>query len=189
MGFAQSWTAEVLAGPPMIAPVRQLTYPMQVAGEEDALARGALLVSVRPAMGGSFLATCALGFKSASMPSGVYACPDADALCAVAGGYAYIVDTLRPEGCVQIGLRPVVEVRVLEAQGLLLFVGFHSLVAWGAGGLAWETARLSWEGVRVTEITGESVMGLGWEMRTDREIEFRVDLSTGEHVGGGYRVG
>ena len=188
MGFAQSWTAEVLAGPPMIAPARQFTYPMQVAGEEDALARGALLLSVRPAVGGSFLATCALGFKSASMPTGVFACPRQDEMCAVAGGYAYVVDTLAPGGCVQIGLKPVVSVSVLEEQGLLLFVGFHSLVAWGRDGLAWETARLSWEGVRVTEITGESVVGFGWEMRSDREMEFRVDLRTGMHVGGGYLV-
>jgi hypothetical protein len=187
MGFRQSWTAEVLAGPPMIAPARQFTYPLQVAGEEDALARGALLVSVRPQSGGSFLATCALGFTSASMPSGVFACPNPDEMCAVAGGYAYVVNTLRPEGCVQIGLKPVVEVMVLEE--LLVFVGFHAIVAWGRDGLAWETARLSWEGLRITKTTGSEIVGFGWEMRTDKELEFRVDLRTGVHTGGGYLVG
>ena len=184
MGFAQSWTAEVLVAPPMIAPVRQFTYPLQIAGEEDALARGALLLNVKPVAGGSFLATCALGFTSASMPTGVYACPNPDEMCAVAGGYAYVVDTLAPAGCVQIGLKPVVAVTVLEEQGLLLFTGFHSLVAWGTDGLTWQTAKLSWEGVGVTEISLDEVVGFGWDLMTDKEVEFRVDLKTGEHRGG-----
>ena len=184
MAFAQSWTAEVLARPPMIAPARQFTYPLQVAGEEDALARGALLLSVRPAVGGSFLATCALGFTSASVPTGVFACPDPDELCAVAGGYAYVVNTLVPERCVQIWLKPVVEVRVVEEHGLLVFVGFHTMVAWGREGLVWETGKLSWEGVRVTGAQGAEMVGFGWDMRTDKEVEFRVNLRTGEHTGG-----
>ena len=138
----------MLKAPPLIAPARQFIYPLQIAGEEDALARGALQLMVRPAVGGAFLATCALGFTDPSMPTGVYACPNADEICAVAGGYAYVIDTARPERCTHISLKPVVEVRVLEEQGLLVFVGFHSMVAWGVQGLAWETERLSWEGVR-----------------------------------------
>ncbi len=75
-------------------------------------------------------------------------------MCAVAGGYAYVAEVETPERCVQIGLKPVV--RVIEAveAGLLVFVGFQTLVGWGADGVAWETGRLSWEG-----ITG---FGLGW---------------------------
>ena len=186
--WAPEWRAEVLAAAPMIAPVRQFTYPMQVAGEEDALTRGALAVMVHPAVGGQFLATCALGFTGQAMPSGVFACPNAEEICLLAGGYAYLVNTRRPEECVHLGLRPVVEVKavaVAEA-GLLVFVGFHAMTAWGRDGLAWETKRLSWEGVRVGEIVGDSLRGFGWDMRTDRDVEFVVDLRTGEHVGGGF---
>ena len=82
--FPRSWSVELLNAPPLIAPVRQYTYPLQIAGEEDALARGALLLMVKPAVGGSFLATCALGFTDASMPTGVFACPNPDEVCAVA---------------------------------------------------------------------------------------------------------
>lgn len=186
MGFGRSWTAEVLARPPMIAPARQFTYPLQVAGEEDALARGALLVMVKPAAGGSFLAMCALGFTSASLPTEVHGCPNADELCAVAGGYAYMVDTLHPESCTQVELKPVVSVIAQEEAGLLLFVGFHAIHAWGRDGLSWKTARLSWEGVRVVEVSGAEVVGFGWDMRTDREVEFCVDLRTGAHTGGAF---
>ena len=184
MAFARSWTAEVLTRPPMIAPARQFTYPLQIAGEEDALARGALLLSVKPSAGGSFLATCALGFTSPTLPTGVYGCPNADELCAVSGGYAYVVNTLHPERCTLIRVKPVVEVMELEEQGLLAFVGSHHIVAWDEDGLSWQSAKLSWEGIRVTGVVGNSLLGLGWEMKTDRELEFRLDLRTGLHTGG-----
>jgi hypothetical protein len=184
--FPHEWRAEVLAGPPMIAPARQFTYPRQIAGEEDALARGALLVQVHPAGGGSFLATCALGFSDPAMPSGVWACPNPREMCAVAGGYAYVVDTAAPERSTHVALKPVAEVLVLAAHGLLVFVGFHALVGWGVDGMAWQSARLSWEGVRVAAVEGDALRGFGWDMRTDREVEFSVDLRTGAHTGGGF---
>lgn len=181
-----SWTAEILMQPPMIAPARQFTYPQQIAGEEDALARGALQLMVRPASGGAFLATCALGFTDPSMPTGVFACPNPGELCAVAGGYAYIVDTTHPERSTHIALKPVVEVRSLAEQNLLVFSGFHNIVAWGKDGLAWQTGRLSWEGLRITGIEGDALLGFGWNLMTDKEVAFSVNLLTGEHQGGGF---
>lgn len=184
--FPQDWSVEVLKTPPLIAPARQFIYPQQIAGEEDALTRGALQLMVRPASGGMFLATCALGFTNPAMPTGVFTCPDPKEMCAVAGGYAYVIDTAQPEHCTHIALKPVVEVRTLVAQDLLLFVGFHSMVAWGRNGLAWESARLSWEGVRITNIVDDVVHGVGWNLMTDREVDFSLDLLTGQHQGGGF---
>jgi hypothetical protein len=184
--FSRNWIAEVLKTPPLIAPARQFIYPQQIAGEEDALARGALQLMVRPASGGTFLATCALGFTDPAMPTGVFACPTPDEMCAVAGGYAYVIDTAQPEHCIHIALKPVVEVRSLIARELLLFVGFHSIVAWGQSGFAWESARLSWEGVRITNIDGDELHGTGWNLMTDREVAFSLDLLTGHHQGGGF---
>lgn len=188
LAFEHEWTAEILTQPPLIAPARQFTYPQQIAGEEDALARGALQLMVRPAAGGAFLATCALGYTDPSMPTGVFACPNPSELCAVAGGYAYVIDTVQPERSTHISLKPVVQIRPLPEQGLLLFTGFHTIVAWGNKGFAWETARLSWEGVRITGIEGDTLHGLGWDMMTDKDIPFRVDLLTGQHQGGGYSL-
>ena len=184
--FPHNWSVEILKTPPLIAPARQYVYPQQVAGEEDALARGALQLMVHPASGGTFLATCALGFTDPAMPSGVFACPNAVQMCAVAGGYAYIIDTAQPERSTHIALKPVVEVKTLVAQELLLFVGFHSMMAWGRDGLAWESARLSWEGVRITSIDGDLLHGTGWNLLTDQEVAFSVNLLTGQHQGGGF---
>jgi hypothetical protein len=185
-GFSQNWSAEVLKTPPLIAPARQFVYPQQIAGEEDALARGALQLMVRPTSGETFLATCALGFTDPTMPTGTFACPDPNHMCAVAGGYAYVIDTTRPDRCAHIALKPVVEVRTLVALELLLFVGFHSMMAWGRNGLAWESARLSWEGVRITSIDADTLHGIGWNLLTDREVPFSIDLLTGRHQGGGF---
>jgi hypothetical protein len=184
--FPHNWSVEVLRTPPLIAPARQFIYPQQIPGEEDALARGALHLMVRPAGGGTFLATCALGFTDPAMPTGVFTLPNPQEMCAVAGGYAYVVDTEQPEHCIHIPMKPVVEVRPLVAQGLLLFVGFHSMVAWGRNGLAWESARLSWEGVRIISIDGDALHGMGWNLLTDREVAFTLDLRTGRHQGGAF---
>ena len=182
--FPQQWRAEILDRPPLIAPARSFTYPREVAGEEAALARGALLLMVHPARGGSFLATCARGFADLSLPTGVFACPNPQHLCTVAGGYAYVVDSAAPETCVQVSLRPVVGVRALTDAGLLVFVGFHSVVAWGRNGLTWQTARLSSEGIRLTEATAAELHGFGWDLTTDKEVPFVIDLRTGSHTGG-----
>ena len=214
LAFPHAWRADVLTAPPLIAPSRQFTYPRPVPGEEDALARGALQLFVHPegnrntndgvphsstvssSMSGMnnaspFLATCALGFTDPSMPTGVYSCPNPRELCAVAGGYAYIIDTAVTERSTHIPLRPVVEVLPLPEQGQLLFAGFHNIFAWGTEGLAWQTARLSWEGLRLTGVRTSpdgmpTLTGLGWNMHTDKEVEFAVDLSTGAHTGGGF---
>src|SRR6184192_3898623 len=55
--FPHDWTVDILRTPPLIAPARQFTYPHQIAGEEDALARGSLQLLVHPMRGGTFLAT------------------------------------------------------------------------------------------------------------------------------------
>ena len=187
MEFDRDWSAEVLAGPPLIAPARQYVWPRNIAGEEDALARGALRLMVRPAVGGSYLVTCALGFRDPSMPSGVFGCPRKGEICAVAGGYAYLAMADRPEECMLLGMKPVVAVVPVVSAGLLLFVGFQTIVGWGVEGLAWETERLSWEGVRVSSVSDEGVRGFGWDLRTDKEMEFVLDLRTGVHTGGGWR--
>ncbi len=184
--FPRNWSFEILKAPPLIAPARSFTYPKQIAGEEDAMARGALRITVTPPNGGVFLATCALGFTDPAMPTSVFACPDPQEMCAVAGGYAYVVDTASPGHCIHIPLKPVVEVRSLVVQKLLLFVGFHSIVAWGKDGIAWESARLSWEGIRITNIEEHSLYGFGWNLLTDRETPFTLDLKSGQHQGGGF---
>ncbi len=187
--FPQTWTAEILRTPPLIAPARQFVYPQVVPGEEDAIARGAMLLQVRPPTGGTFLATCALGFRDPALPSGVWSCPAPDELLAVAGGYGYRVDTRNPAVCDFLPQRPITAVLPAVAEGMLLLAGFHTVVALGAAGVLWQTARLSWEGVTLRAVRDGQLHGDGWDMFSDREKPFSVDLRTGAHLGGGYDQG
>lgn len=103
-------------------------------------------------------------------------------VCAVAGGYAYLIDTTAPERFTMLPYRPVMEVRAAPAAGLLLFIGHRSILAWGHDGQAWESERLSDEGVTISKIEDGILRGLGWEMMTDKEAPFALDLKSGRRI-------
>ena len=187
--FPHCWQAEILAERPLILPARHFVYPR----EAEEVERGALEVLVRPNEEQSegkrppsaqeFLATCALGFHDPVVPTGLWSMPNPAEICAVSGGYAYVIDTTAPERFTMIAYRPVLEIRPLAAQGLLLFVGHHSILAWGEDGQAWQSGRLSSEGLTITGIEGDMLHGLGWNLITDKEAPFDLDLKTGKRVG------
>lgn len=189
MGFDKAWTAEILESPLLIAPARNYVWPMRIEGEEDALARGAVRVMVRPAAGGSFLVTAALGFKDPSVPTGVFGCPNPNEICVIAGGYAYLASVAEPERVTLLAMKPVVAVVEAVEERLLLFAGFTSVLGWGSDGVAWETGRLSWEGLHLSGVEGGVLHGFGWDLMKDVEVEFSIDLRTGVSSGGGYRIG
>lgn len=177
LSFQHGWYAKILADTPNTLPPRQFIYPTEVEEVES----GALEVMVRPIAERAlpFLATCALGFRDPAVPTGIWSCPSREEICAVSGGYAYVIDTSAPENFTMIELRPVMEIRPLVSLGLLLFIGHHGIVAWGTDGQAWESDKLSDEGVKITDIAGGILHGMGWNMKTDREVPFAVDLMTG----------
>jgi hypothetical protein len=189
--FPRSWTAQTLAATPLITPARHFVYPHIVPGEEEALARGAMLLNVQPRTGGTFLATCSLGFRDPSLPSGVFACPREDDLLALAGGYAYFVDTTTPDRCLHLPLKPVTHIAAVaagtdEPHGLLLLAGFHTVLALDAHGIRWHSPRLTWEGLTLTEVRDGRLHGAGWNMQSNRDVPFTLDLKTGLHEGGGF---
>jgi hypothetical protein len=183
--FPHDWHVEILESAPLIEPARHYIYPHAV----EEVERGALQIYFRSRLGAeTAMATFALGFDDPSLPYGIWSCPNPRQICAVVGGYAYVVDVDRPDQWMQIPYRPVTWVDAAPKQKLLLFASFHSLWALGVEGKAWETGRLSWEGLRVTGIEGQQVHGFGWDLETDLEVPFTVDLATGRHTGGAGRT-
>ncbi len=189
--FPHHWQAEILPARPAILPALHFTYPRQA----EEIDRGALEVLIRPhapaldretgdnpVVPQSFLATCALGFRDPAAPTGLWSAPHPDWLCAVSGGYAYLIDTAAPEHFTMLPYRPVLDIRPAPADGLLLFVGHHSILAWGRDGQAWESEILSDEGVTITSIEPGLVHGLGWQMRTDKEAAFTLQLKSGRSI-------
>jgi hypothetical protein len=195
LSFPHLWEAEILPARPLILPPRHFVYPRSA----EEVERGALEVLVRPRASGSrrdlgapgldfqtwepFLATCALGFRDPAVPTGLWSTPNPEEICGVSGGYAYIIDTTAPERFTMIAYRPVLDVRPVLALGLILYVGHHSILAWGRDGEAWRSGKLSDEGVTVTAIEGAVLRGLRWVMITDEETPFALDLSTGRALG------
>jgi hypothetical protein len=177
--FPHRWHAEVLPARPLILPTRHFVYPAQA----EEVERGALEVLIRPLSPAlEFLATCALGFRDPAVPTGLWTTPNPDEICAVSGGYAYIIDTTAPEQFTLVAYRPVLDIRPVPAHELLLFVGHHSILAWGANGEAWQSEKLSSEGLTLEAIEGSVLHGLGWDMMTDKEVPFALDLKTGLRV-------
>jgi hypothetical protein len=180
LSFPHRWKAEILSARPAILPARHFVYPR----DAEEVERGALEVLVRAEDSGDglslpFLATCALGFRDPAVPTGIWSAPNPGEICAVAGGYAYVIDATAPERFTMIAYRPVLEVRAVAEEGLLLFVGHRSILAWASEGQAWESERLSDEGVTIQAIEGGVIRGLGWQMLTDKETQFAVDLRSG----------
>jgi hypothetical protein len=179
LSFPHRWQAEILPARPAILPARHFVYPR----DAEEVERGALEVLVRPSPETQpFLATCALGFRDPAVPTGLWSAPTAGEICAVSGGYAYLICTDAPERFTMIGYRPVLAVRAVADAGLLLFVGHRSVLAWGAEGQAWESEKVSDEGVTIAAIEGGVLRGVGWELRTDKETQFTLDLRSGRRV-------
>jgi hypothetical protein len=188
LSFPHRWQAEILPVRPPILPSRHFVYPR----DAEEVERGALEVLVRPEGGGvdktcpedspcaqQFLATCALGFRDPAVPTGLWSCPNPEELCAVSGGYAYLLDTTAPEKFTMIPYRPVLAVRAVPDHGLLLFVGHRSILAWDATGYAWESEKLSDEGITIDAIESGRLHGTGWELLSDKETIFALDIRTG----------
>jgi hypothetical protein len=176
--FPHTWQAQILPQRPAILPVRHFVYPR----EADEIERGALEVLIRPSNGEPFLATCALGFLDPAVPTGVWSAPNAREICAVSGGYAYMIDTAAPEHFTMLPYRPVLQVHPVVEEGLLLFVEHRAILAWGAQGEAWQSPKLSDEGVTITRIEGTLLYGMGWRLMADEEKPFALDLQDGKLV-------
>lgn len=177
LSFPHDWQAEVLPARPAILPARHYVYPRRA----EEVERGAVEVMVRPGEGAApFLATCALGFRDPAVPTGIWSTPKPEEICAVAGGYAYVIDTTAPECFTMIPYRPVLQVLPAVEAGLLLFMGHRSILAWGREGQAWESEKLSDEGVTITSNEGLILRGTGWRLLTDKETAFELNLRSGK---------
>jgi len=179
--FPHNYEVKLLESYSLVHPAEKLhQFPAELE-EGD---RSGIYLRVMPKESAVWIGFFALGFESKQVAHGVFSCPDPDWLCAVRGGYAYVVDTANPERWMQIEQRPVTEVRSVPELKLLLFAGFTSITALGEAQQLWTTERLSWEGVSITEIRGTILHGLGWDAITDKEVPFEVDLLSRKSIGG-----
>jgi hypothetical protein len=179
--FPRDYEIRILEAAPPVHPLEKLYhYPVELE-EGD---RNGIHLRVTRKAGPAWVGFFAQGFDSDHVVNEVCSTPDPESFCAVVGGYAYIVKAGHPAQWLRIEQRPVVDLRVLTQQGLLLFAGFTSITAINRSGIVWTTERLTWEGLTITEISGDLLRGRGWDALADKEAPFEVDLKTGKHIGG-----
>lgn len=116
--------------------------------------------------------------------TGIYSMPDSDKFCVVAKGAGYIVSADNPKDWQEIKAIPIMDVRPITSQNLLVFADYTELVAYGKDGIKWRSERLAYDSFKIIEITEKKLKGEFWNIRKGVNDVFEVDLSTGLQKGG-----
>ena len=143
-----------------------------------------ILVRVRPERGELWLGTFAFGKIAPKGVSGIFTTPDPKKFCVVAGGEGYFVSANAPLAWEAVQATPILDIRPIPAQTIIVFAEFTRLVAYGASGLMWKTKRVSWDNLKITEVTDAFIRGEFFDVRSKATASFVVDVATGGHEGG-----
>lgn len=161
---------------------KRLFYP----GAAESGGHDGLNVRVFPHESEAWIGIFASGRFGPKTITGVFATPNPTKLCVVAEGQAYIVDVANLKEYESLPIVPVIAVRSSVKYRLLIFANHTELLAIGANGIAWRTERLSWDSLKLTTMTDETLCGVFWDIQTESEQSFSVDLATGTHTGGAF---
>lgn len=160
----------------------RLFYP----GAVESGGHDGLNVRVVPREGKEWVGTFASGRFGRRTTTGVFATPNPEKICVVAGGLAYIVNVANPKEHESIPIVPVVAVRSSAKYRFLIFANYTELLAIGDDGVAWRTDRLSWDSFELTTMTDDTLCGVFWDVQSESERSFSVNLSDGTHTGGAF---
>ena len=141
-----------------------------------------LWLKVQARGGKTWIGVFAFGYNSPPAFSRVLSSPDPERLCVVSDGNAYIVNAEQPDAWEQLPIVPVLDVRPLREQSLLLFADFIRLAAYGSSKVVWRSPRVCWDGLKITNVTGEIVEGTGYDPTNEHDSRFAVDLRTGRSL-------
>lgn len=141
-------------------------------------------VQVTPHDGPEWVGTFASGHFGSRTIAGLWTTPNRYSFCAVVEGQGYIVDVRDPQKCEAVPIVPVLAVRSSVKHQLLIFANHTELLAYGSAGIAWRTRRLSWDSLKLTTMSNDVLYGVFWDIRSESEQSFMVNLADGTHTGG-----
>lgn len=141
-----------------------------------------LWLKVSPTSGESWIGVFAFGHLP--IFSRVLSTFDSGRMCVISQGAAYIVKADQPEVWEQVPLMPVVDVRTLREHQLLVFSDYIRLAAYGSGGVLWQSPRVCWDGLKIVNVTGNTIEGTGYDPTNSitHQSRFVVDLKTGRSL-------
>ncbi|MCU1283804.1 MAG: hypothetical protein JWO13_154 [Acidobacteriales bacterium] len=145
----------------------------------------ALTLKITPADSAPWVGSFARGFAGDELGSGIYAWPDGESLAVVSAGYGYVLKPAnRGKNWVRLQPNPITDTRVFADHKLIVFTDFTHMFAYGAEKALWKSERLSWDGITVTQVATNHIFGMAWDAEQNKEVEFVIDVRTGEHTGG-----
>lgn len=159
---------------------RTLYYP----GATESGGRDGVLIRVTPKGGRAWVGMFAPGYYPLNA---VYSCPDPKSLCVISGGTGYLINSAEPKQWSEIPCFPVLDVRTIYHQGLILFVQFAEIVAYNSAGKLWKTSGLAHDGITIIRIDDTTIYGTATCVSTDDQ-DFTVNAKTGSHTGGCPRI-
>jgi hypothetical protein len=143
-----------------------------------------LNIRVVPYEGEEWIGTFASGRFGPKTVTGVFTTPNPNKFCAISEGQAYIVDVTGPKVCESLTIVPIIAVRSSMKHRLLIFANNTEILAIGVNGAAWRTERLSWDSLKLITTTDDTLCGEFWDVQTESEQGFTVDLANGTHCEG-----
>jgi len=142
------------------------------------------IVRVLPHSEDSWVGVFAFGRSSMGGATGLFTFPDPDIVCVVARGNGYVVHANDPHDWNEIEVYPVCSVIPVESWEIIVFADYTSLTAIGASGVVWTTKRLALSRMKLLTVTDNVIEGETWDDRSERDVRFQVELSSGRHNGG-----
>jgi hypothetical protein len=91
-----------------------------------------------------------------------------------------MVKTDEPDTWKEIRVMPVRDVRLILEHQLLIFADFTSLAAYCRDDLVWRSPRLCWDDLRILDVTGDEIKGIGYDPINSQDSHFTVDVRTGK---------
>jgi hypothetical protein len=181
LDFPHHFNVEVMDDGRSLIGIGETPVRIPDAGEDT----DALTLRITPAESKPWVGRFAHGFAGDQLPSGVYAWPDGVSMAVVSAGYGYVLKAAEQgKNWVRLQPMPITDVRVITEHNLIVFTDFTNMYGYGAQKTAWKSERLSWDGITITKVATNHIFGLAWDAQQDKEVEFVVDLRTGEHTGG-----
>jgi hypothetical protein len=142
---------------------------------------GSLTFEVLPFEGDSWVGDFEGGL---GRTTGLFATPCANVICVVVKGKGFLIPVLAPTTFEIIRSIPINEVLAIPESGMLVFVDYTGLAAYGKDGLRWVAENLSWDGLKSVEVAGGVIRGMGWDSPANSYVPFRVDIESGAAEGG-----
>jgi hypothetical protein len=141
-----------------------------------------LWLKIKSASGRAWIGVFAFGYSSPPAFSRVVSSPDQDRVCVISKGAAYLVKADELEVWEKIRLIPVLDVRPVPEEKLLVLSDFTRLAAYGCNGLVWQSPQVCWDRLKIANVTHETIEGTGYDPTISRESRFKVDLKTGRSL-------